>query len=103
MAAGEASSASSGRTDVHDLVADRDLAAAHHVRIDARPVHEAAHRPRRSHRLEVIAGLAELDAHGLDAADREAPPDQRVHVDPARRHLAPALARLELDPGLALE
>src|SRR3712207_4668641 len=92
MAAGEASSASGlGWALVDDGVADRDVAPEDDVGVEPGAVHEAAHDAGLGHLLEVVARLAELDADRLDAADGEAAAHEGVDVDPARRHLAPAL------------
>src|SRR3954449_1762627 len=90
-----------GRTAVLDGVPDGDLAPLDHVGAQAAAVRQAAQdaeiagQPDERH-----ARLAQLHAHGLDAAHPEAPADQGVHVDPARRHVAAALSGRELDPGL---
>src|SRR6185369_12905232 len=48
---------------------------------------------------EVLARLAQASALALDLADPEAPADQIVEADPARRHVAPGLAGRQDDPG----
>ena len=47
-----------------------------------------------------VAGLAQLDALALDAADGEAAADERVEVDAAREHVAARRLVGELDAGV---
>src|SRR5262249_47134100 len=50
------------------------------------------------HRLQVSAGLAELDAEALDLPDVERLATERVAVDPTGHDFAARLARLDRDP-----
>src|SRR5215212_2631205 len=66
-------------------------------------MHEAAQHARLGHLLQVVAGLAELDADAVGLADGEAPPDQRIEVDSAREHVAARLGTAQLDAVLLVQ
>src|SRR5919204_4281653 len=83
--------------NLSDRVARTDRAAAQDVRPQAAAMYETAQGARRREALEVVARLAQLDAHALDVADHEALAHQRVEPDAARVDLTAALARSELD------
>jgi hypothetical protein len=82
------------------LVPDHDAAGTDDVRTQAGAVDHPAQHTRLRERLQVVAGLAELDAHALGLADRETPTDERVEVDAAGGDVAARLARCELDTVL---
>jgi hypothetical protein len=81
--------------DDHDGIADADLAVGEDVGIEAAAVDERFDHARLRHRLEVRAGLAELDAFAFDIADAKALADKLVYVDPAREDVAPRCCRLD--------
>src|SRR6185503_11761865 len=68
-------------------VADGDRPVREDVGVDPGPVGELLDDPRARHRLQVQAGLAELDAVALDLADEEPPADEVVQPDAADGHL----------------
>src|SRR4051794_28628297 len=51
--------------------------------------------------LQVIAGLAQLDALAQHVADQEALAHEGIELDPAREYLTPGLLVAELDPRVA--
>src|SRR3954453_4945086 len=64
-------------------ISDGDRAAAEHVRAQPAAVDEVAQDAGVGEALEVGARLAQAVADALGLADAEAPPDERVEVDPA--------------------
>ncbi len=66
-------------------------------------MHERPEDSRLGDALEVLAGLAQLDAPAFDRADAKAPAEERVQAHPARGQLATGLAGREHDPVLARE
>jgi len=87
--------------DRYDRIADADLSVAENVGVEAAAVHERLDHARLCHRLEMRAGLTELDPFAFDVADAEALPHELIDVDPAREHVAPRCGGL--DRNVALE
>jgi len=81
--------------DDHDRVADLDLAVGEDVRVQPAAVHESLDYSRLRHRLEVRAGLAELDPFAFDVTDAETLADELVDVDAAREDVAPGCSRFD--------
>src|SRR3954454_10192836 len=91
----------SGRSARLDLVADGDPPARNDARPQPAAVHESAQDAAlAAYPLELRAGLGQLDAHGLDAPDREAAADERVQVDSPGEDVAATLLATELDARL---
>jgi hypothetical protein len=86
--------------DRDDRIADVDLAVGENVGVEAAAMHERLDHARLCHRLEMRAGLTELDPLALDVADAEALADELVDVDPAREYVATRRGRLDRDVAL---
>jgi hypothetical protein len=86
--------------DRDDRIADADLAVGENVGVEAAAMHERLGHTWLCHRLEMRAGLTELDPLALDVADAEALADELVDVDPAREHVAARCGRLDRDVAL---
>jgi hypothetical protein len=93
--------AGDGCLDRDHRIADADLAVAENVGVEAAAMRERLDHTRLCHRLEMRAGLTELDAFAFDIADAEALADELVDVDTAREHVAPRRGRV--DRHVALE
>src|SRR5439155_5597922 len=81
--------------DRDDRIAEVDLAVAENVGVEAAAMDERLDHARLCHRLEMRAGLTELDPFAFDVADAEALADELVDVDPTREHVAPRCGRLD--------
>jgi hypothetical protein len=100
-AAEDEGAAGYGCLDRDDRIADADLPVAENVGVEAAAMRERLDHARLCHRLEMCAGLTELDPFAFDVADAEALADELVDVDPAREHVASRCGRL--DRNVALE
>src|SRR5438445_9354558 len=84
-----------------DRVADADLTVVQDVRVQPGAVNEGLDRSGLSHRLEVGARFAELDALAYDLADPEPLAHELVDVDAACEDVAARRRRLDRDVSLA--
>src|SRR3954447_4164880 len=86
-------------------ISDPDAARRQHVGAQPAAVNQVAEDARVGEALEVGARLAQAAADALGLADAEAPPDERVEVDPAGDDVAARLGgrEAELVDDLALD
>src|SRR5215467_7655603 len=85
------------RSDSRHRVADADLAVGEDVRVEAATVNHVLDEAGPGERLQMQAGLADLHAKALDAADPESLADQLVQPHAADHHLAAGLDAGEAD------
>src|SRR5215467_8242423 len=85
------------RSDSRHRVADADLAVGEDVRVEAATVNHVLDEAGPGERLQMQAGLADLHAKALDAADQEALADQVVQPHAADHDLAAGLEASEAD------